>query len=222
MKEIDRYLGLGDSMSSDDFPGKGKGAISLFYRNHPDTTEFNGQDVISLNPRCSLYNLARNGYTSGDVVNLLRKLQLDARQGTTMVTLTVGGNDLLQFLLHKDYSPEKMFQNYENNLHNIIDLLATKIRTFHLIIGTVYDPTRQMGLVVPQIVQKEELIKQLNERIFKLSDSTSIFIADSYTHFMEHATDKWFILPFEPSATGASEIRRVFWDGLQRIEESTK
>lgn len=221
MKEIDKYLGLGDSISSDDFPGNGKGAVSLFYRNHQDTPEFDGLDILSLNPRCDLHNLTRNGYTSGDIVNILKNLQLVTGEGTTMVTLTVGGNDLLQFLVIKDFPTQNMLQNYEYNLYKIVDLLAAKIPTFKLIIGTVYDPVHQVGLIVPQIVQEEQLIQQLNERITKLSDSTSIFLADIYTHFIEHATHDWFIFPFEPSATGASEIRSVFWDTMQRIEENT-
>ena len=76
-----KYLALGDSMSIDTYTGvKGGGAASQFARRFP-ATEF--QD------------LARDGATVPDVRRLLDKI--DGRPD--IITLTLGGNDLLSAAL---------------------------------------------------------------------------------------------------------------------------
>jgi len=64
------YVALGDSMSVDDYPGEGKGAASLLYRNqdhlYPD---FAGRDLVTTCPGIELVILARDGATTVDIVH---------------------------------------------------------------------------------------------------------------------------------------------------------
>jgi len=93
--EFERYIALGDSISTDDYPGEDRGAVSLFYRNTNDIyPDFKGKDLISLYPGIELEALAYDGSTSEDVLNNQLSSIQDTGQ-TTLVTLTVGGNDLL-------------------------------------------------------------------------------------------------------------------------------
>jgi len=93
--EFKQYIGLGDSISTDDYPGKGLGAISLFYKNnnqmHP---RFAGKDLTSLYKSMSLYSLGRDGATSQKVVEE-QLPKLPSEDLSTLATITVGGNDIL-------------------------------------------------------------------------------------------------------------------------------
>jgi lysophospholipase L1-like esterase len=86
------YVALGDSMSIDDYAGGvGRGAASLLWRNHDtDFPDWAGRDLATAGYSAQI--LARDGAVSADV--LQRQLPLiDGRPA--LVTLTMGGNDLL-------------------------------------------------------------------------------------------------------------------------------
>src|SRR5437016_3726173 len=114
-----RYVALGDSMSIDLYPALDAGemdvavalervatagyvaplgAASLLYKNSeeywPDDA---GDDLVSLYPNVEFQNLASDGATIGEVFGE----QLPLLEGTderVLLTLTVGGNDLLSAL----------------------------------------------------------------------------------------------------------------------------
>jgi lysophospholipase L1-like esterase len=76
---IDSYVGLGDSMSIDDYAG-GTGAVRLLAQH------------LSV-PLC---NLARDGATSERVLFSQLPVLSAQKQPPALITLTIGGNDLLQ------------------------------------------------------------------------------------------------------------------------------
>ena len=90
-----RYVGLGDSISIDEYAGgPGWGAISLFYRNKDEIyPEFKGKDLRSLYPEIDLYSLASDGAISSTVLGEQLPALPPGGDDPTIVTLTVGGND---------------------------------------------------------------------------------------------------------------------------------
>src|SRR5437762_10490657 len=103
------YVALGDSMSIDLYPardaaGRGLvappealGAAALLARNHdPTWPEFQGRDLAHLWPGIEVHLFASDGATTETVLlEQLGRLRALDRTAETLVTLTVGGNDLL-------------------------------------------------------------------------------------------------------------------------------
>src|SRR2546423_1782467 len=86
------YVALGDSMSIDDYAGgAGRGAASLLHRNRDgDFPDWAGRDLASAG--LTVRVLARDGATAADVLD--RQLPR-IEQTPALVTVTMGGNDLL-------------------------------------------------------------------------------------------------------------------------------
>lgn len=218
MNEFDKYIGLGDSISGDHYPGKGRGFTSLLYRNHSDYSEFNGKDIVTSFPDCLLHNLTIDGNTSANLFRMLpRQLTNINDEGDVLVTLTIGGNDLIQGLVNSYQPMEQTIQKAEENILKIIELLQKKYRNLSIIIGTIYDPTEYITSLSP-LFPAQDIILDLNNRIVKVGDESQIAVADVYKHFSTHGSIAWHIFPYEPSALGASEIRRVFWDALSNLK----
>src|SRR3954453_6388314 len=86
------YLALGDSISIDAYAGgPGRGAASLLHRNRDDDfPDWAGRDLHTLG--YTLRNLTSDGATSAGVLRS-QLPQVDLR--VDLVTLTMGGNDLM-------------------------------------------------------------------------------------------------------------------------------
>src|SRR6266536_287458 len=108
------YVALGDSMSSDHYPTcdvRGLdappsrldplGAAALLYRNDDARwPEFAGRDLRHQAPAVGFRNLTEDGALVDDVVTEeLSRLGEDSGDPDIVVTLTAGGNDLLDALL---------------------------------------------------------------------------------------------------------------------------
>ena len=92
------YVALGDSISIDDYSGgPGRGGASLLYANRDDDfPDWRGRDLATRYPGSQLELLALDGGTVETVleVELPQLVRLGRRPD--LVSLTVGGNDLLQ------------------------------------------------------------------------------------------------------------------------------
>ena len=111
-----RYIALGDSVSIDLYPALDAGEIdvavalertasagnvapigaaSLLYQNsEAHWPDFIGEDLVTLSPGIEMQNLAQDGATIGDVFGEQLPL-IEASDDPALVTLTIGGNDLL-------------------------------------------------------------------------------------------------------------------------------
>src|SRR5688500_4493956 len=110
------YIALGDSMSIDLYPALDAGATevavalewnsragavaplgaaSLLHRNADDRCpEFAGDDLVSRWPEIGVLNVAEDGATIGDGFGS-QLPQIGESEEPTLMTLSVGGNDLL-------------------------------------------------------------------------------------------------------------------------------
>jgi lysophospholipase L1-like esterase len=110
------YIALGDSMSIDLYPALDAGeadvavalewnsragavaplgAASLLYKNVDERyPEFAGRDLVSEHPGIEYANVAEDAATIGDVFGS-QLPQLEASDEPTLLTLSIGGNDLL-------------------------------------------------------------------------------------------------------------------------------
>ena len=233
------YAALGDSMSTDHYPTcdvrdldlpparlDPLGAAALLYHNDDQRwPEFKGRDLSHRSPGLKSLNLAEDGAMIDDVTTEeLSRLGHDSSDPGFLLTLSAGGNDLLDALTtgrQLDKAVRKIRQRYAELVETIRDELPRAT----LVLTTVYDPTDGTGgLPGMEGVGSlpVEYLDEFNEHVRETAASmTGTVVADVHRHFLGHGvtareSDRWYWRRsmIEPNARGASEIRRVWWEAL--------
>ena len=247
------YIALGDSMSIDLYPALDAGEIdvavalerdvnagnvaplgaaSLLYRNDdarwPDDK---GADLVTHHPGITFRNLAGDGATIGDVFGE-QMPQVEESDEDTLMTLTVGGNDLLSAFSTKPRA--SLLQAIARDVAEAYDLLVDTMRRTRpnalILLSTISDPSDRLGHI-PGVLENVGklpvgILDGLNDHLRRLAAGTpNVALADVHAHFMGHGAsapeaERWYWRrsPLEPNAVGANEIRRVWRDVLEEEE----
>jgi lysophospholipase L1-like esterase len=234
------YLALGDSMSTDEYPtcdltGAANvpsqlipaGAASLLYQNRDDLwPQFAGRDLATRYPAIEATILAWDGAMIEDVMtDELARVGHDSLDPTLLVTLTAGGNDLLDALMVERSLPavvEEIMERY----HELVESLREEFPNATLLLTTVYDPTDASG-TLPGLSEYYgtlpiEHLHRFNDHIRRLAaDGPRTRLADVHQRFLGHgmsaaSAERWYWSGslVEPNARGASEIRAAWWEAL--------
>jgi lysophospholipase L1-like esterase len=251
---ISRYIALGDSMSIDLYPALDAGetevsvalewssragsvaplgAASLLCRNDDGRyPEFEGRDLVSLYGDVRYENFAEDGATIGDVFGS-QIPQLSESDEATLITLSVGGNDLLSAFANRPDAGllAGVVRDVAEALEFLVESLERARPNVTLILTTVYDPsdeTRKVpGLFDGAGKLPLEALHDLNARIRRMAGhARRAAVADAYQHFLGHGItapekDRWYWKRslIEPNAAGASEIRRLWLHALQTLTD---
>jgi lysophospholipase L1-like esterase len=181
------YLALGDSISIDDYTGvRGGGAASQLARK------------LGL----ELADLTLDGNTTQGVLADLAR----APAAADIVTLTVGGNDLLGGDL-----PRAILRR--------LDQIAERIQPLgsRVVVNTVYDPSdgdndvgrRELGLSRLATIELRRRLNAVNRGIAKLARGRGFLLADLERLFHGHglaSNESWFVQVIEPNLAGATAI----------------
>jgi lysophospholipase L1-like esterase len=250
-----QYVALGDSMSIDLYPALDAGetdvavalewdaaagqvaplgAASLLHRNvdeqHP---EFAGNDLIARWPDIGALNLAEDGATIGDVFGI-QLTQLSESEEPTLITLSVGGNDLLSAFENRPIPDllARIVGDIADGYEFLLQALRRARPQSSIILTTVYDPSdgtkKVPGLFDNMGPLPIQSLHDLNARIAELASNTrDCALADVHGHFLGHGVtandeERWYWKRswIEPNAAGASEIRRVWLDALPKLTEN--
>ncbi|MDB4882501.1 MAG: hypothetical protein JWL95_1267 [Gemmatimonadetes bacterium] len=204
------------------------GAASLLYRND-DTRwpEEQGADLVSYYPGIELHTLATDGATIGDVFGE-QMPQIAPSEERTLVTITVGGNDLLSAFANR---PRKsLLEAIARDVGEAYEFLVDAVRRTRpnalLLLTTIYDPSDRLGKI-PGVLEEAgtlplSVLEGLNDRLRELAGGTpGAVLADVHAHFLGHGAsvpeeERWYWRRslIEPNAVGASEIRRVWRNAL--------
>ena len=236
------YVALGDSMSTDHYPTcdvrevdvppdhlDPLGAAALLYRNDDlRWPELRGQDLTHGSPDVEFLNLAEDGVMIDDVATEeLARLGRDARDPGILITLTAGGNDLLDALAASE-GLDKAVTRIVRRYTDLVDTVRDELLRATLVLTTVYDPTdgtgRLPGLDTYGRLPLEHL-DRFNDHVRDIAGATpGAVLADVHRHFLGHGVtapepERWYWRRnlIEPSARGASEIRRVWWEALDQL-----
>jgi len=242
------YVALGDSMSIDLYPALDAGevdvvvalervadagavaplgAASLLYRNDDARwPEEQGADLASYYPGIAFQNLAADGSTIGDVFGE-QMSQLDTSDERTLVTITVGSNDLFSAFANKPR--RSLLDSIARDVGDAYEFMLDAVRRTRpnalVLLTTIYDPSDRLGRIPGVLEQAGALplpvLDELNDRIRTLARGTpGTALADVHAHFLGHGAsapdeERWYWRRslIEPNALGASEIRRV-WRGV--------
>lgn len=247
------YVALGDSLSIDLFPALDAGEIdvavalerdplagrvaplgaaSLLYQNDdarwPDEQ---GLDLVSRYPGIGYRNLASDGATIGDVFGE-QLAQLEGSDEATLVTLTVGGNDLLSAFSSKPRPAlmERIARDVAEGYELLVEAIRRERPQSLILLTSLYDPSDGQGRI-PGILEDVGALPLhvqhgFNAGIRALAEGTpGTAFADVHGHFLGHGAsapegERWYWRRslVEPGAVGASEIRRVWRTALDDAE----
>jgi lysophospholipase L1-like esterase len=230
------YVALGDSISIDEYAGgPGRGAASLLARNRDDDfPAWQGRDLSTVHPGSRFELLATDGGTTETLldVQLPRLARLSVQPD--LVTLTVGGNDLLGA-----YGDTRAARRVVDTVRHRLDATLRTLRQHtapgaRLVVGTVYDPSDGTGdaaaLGLPPWPDAVTVVGELNAAIRQVAVANAATIADVHAAFLGHgvlagdprrpeprpaARDLWYCDVIEPNAWGASAVRASFWNALR-------
>jgi len=172
------YLALGDSMSIDDYTGvEGGGAASQFYRSLGEGWRFDDRTLDG----CRMPHVPRDA--TGHVI-----------------TLTIGGNDLLW------NQEEYLAQGLEGFGREHLALLESLRRANPnalLIVGDIYHPDAQLD------DRQQEALAAANRAIRSNCLRVGARLAAIYETFRGHEKD-YLCLQIEPALAGATAIAELF------------
>jgi lysophospholipase L1-like esterase len=250
------FVALGDSVSMDLYPALDAGEIdiavalerdptagnvaplgaaSLLYQNDDARwPEDQSDDLVSRYPGITMQNLATDGATIGDVFGE-QLAQLEPSDDATLVTLSVGGNDLLSAFSNRPRSSllEAIARDVGEAYEFLLDAIRRTRPSSLILLTTIYDPSDRSGRI-PGVLEDAgvlplSVLEGMNARIARLADGTpNAAVGDVYTHFIGHGAsapeaERWYWRRslIEPNAQGAHEIRRVWRDAVDAADAAT-
>ena len=208
------------------------GAASLLYRNDDSRwPEECGDDLASRFPGITFANLASDGATIGDVFGE-QLPQLEESDAPSLITLTIGGNDLLSAVGNKPRLSllEAIARDVAEAYEFLLDALHRSRPKAVVVLATIYDPSDGTAHIPGVLEQAGPLplsvLAGLNERIRTLAAGTPrTALADVYAHFMGHGVtapedERWYWKRslIEPNALGANEIRRLWRETVDELD----
>jgi lysophospholipase L1-like esterase len=225
------YVALGDSISIDDYAGgPGKGAASLLARNGDrDFPDWQGRDLGD----ASWLSLATDGATTATVLGdqLPRLARLTKKP--SIVTLTIGGNDVLRCYGDTGAALRTVRTVGERVAETLQRLAEQAHPSAQVVVGTVYDPsdgTADAGRVgLPPWPDVVEVLATLNRTLRSVAEDHGATVAEIHERFRGHGLtagdpaqadprpanrDLWYCNIIEPNAWGASGVRAAFWEAL--------
>jgi lysophospholipase L1-like esterase len=225
------YVALGDSMSIDAYAGgPGRGAASLVHRNlDADFPNWAGRDLNTLGYEA--LNLTHDGATTAGVL----EQQLPRLDRPDLVTITVGGNDLMGAYGHNT-AAEAVIRTVVEHGETILNRVsAAFVGSPRIVVTTVYDPSDGTGALpgdaLPPWPDGPRLVRALNEALSGLASRHDAVVADMHAHFLGHGATTgdpgqphprpdnrqlWYCDTIEPNAWGAHEIRCTWWEAFDR------
>lgn len=226
-------------MSIDEYAGGlGRGGASLFARNRDiDFPDWRGRDLQSLLPGLRWHMLATDGGTTqtllGSQLPALGRLDVEP----AVVTVTVGGNDVLSAYGDTRYALEIVRVVRDRVGRALLQLGRLSRPDASVIVGTVYDPSdgtadaSRVGLPPwPGVV---EVLDRLNAALREVSAEHGAQVAEIHRHFLGHGVsagdpaqpeprpfsrELWYRHIIEPNAWGASGVRAAFWEAFHRAQ----
>jgi acyl-CoA thioesterase I len=222
------YIALGDSISIDVYPAADAarrypgrfstdklGAASLLVKNDDQLwPEFRGREL-----KIPATDLTADGATTE---SLLRQVErIATSDDPTLITITAGGNDLLGHIGSRGPNPApEIAERLRAAIHRVLE----KRPNATILVSTVYDPSDGTNVLDGRgrLDREAEWLKDYNERVRRLVETDRrLKLADIHRHFLGHGltapeNERWYLREsiIEPSARGASEVRRLWLDAI--------
>ena len=230
------YAALGDSISIDDYAGgPGRGGASLLHANRDDDfPEWRGRDLRAADPDTAFAMLATDGATTRTLLDV-QLPRLATLPPPSLVTLTIGGNDLLGAFGDTALA-RRVIADVAAAVGRALDRITSALApSGRVVVGTVYDPSDGTGdtgrLGLPPWPDGVAVIAELNERLRATAAAGGAAVAEIAARFSGHGLSAgdprspsarppdrnlWFCHLIEPNAWGADGVRAAFWEACRQ------
>ncbi len=230
------YVALGDSISIDLYAGgRGRGGASLLARNRDDDFPgWRGRDLATTRPELGFALLATDGGTTASVLDVQLPRLESCGAAPRVVTLTVGGNDVLAGYGDTRRALE-IVGIVGRRVGRTLDRLQALVAPGDpVVVGTVYDPSDGTGeawrVGLPPWPDVVDVLGELNATLRAVAAEHGAVVADVHGRFLGHGlragnpgqhharpADRrlWYCNIIEPNAWGADAVRASFWAALQ-------
>ncbi len=205
------------------------GAASLLHANDDARwPEFAGCDLTTARPDVVFRRLVEEGASIGDLFGE-QLAAVEESEVRGLVTLTAGATEVMSLLVRRP--TVEIVRQAAFDIADAYEFLVDAIRRLRpngtLLLATVCDPSDGTALLPGVDAEKRpvrlEALAIVNDRIRELAAGTpGCRLADLHAHFLGHGVEAepknrwyWRRSPLEPSAMGASEVRRVWLDALE-------
>ena len=231
------YAALGDSISIDEYAGgPGLGGASLFAHNRDDIfPQWRGRDLATVHPGLCHNVLAVDGGTTETLLD--HQLPQLERSGDPLavVTLTVGGNDLLAAYADTPRA-RRVIKVVRRRVREALRRLRRLMQASSspIIVGTVYDPSDGTGdaarVGLPAWPDVVDLLGELNAELRSVAAEHRAAVAEIHQRFLGHGLlqgdptqahprpadrELWYCNVIEPNIWGADGVRAAFWDAFR-------
>jgi lysophospholipase L1-like esterase len=233
LPDATEYVALGDSISIDDYAGgPGRGAASLLARNlDSDFPDWQGRDLGD----SSWCSLATDGATTATVLDVQLPRLARLSRKPSLVTLTIGGNDVLGCYGDTSAALRTVRTVGERVAETLERLAGLAQPSAHVVVGTVYDPSDGTGdagrVGLPPWPEVVEVLATLNRTLRSVAEQHGAAVAEIHERFLGHGLAAgnpaqgdprpagrglWYCNIIEPNAWGASAVRAAFWEAMKR------
>jgi len=229
------YVALGDSISIDVYAGgPGRGGASLLARNRDDLfPDWRGRDLATKRPELGFGLLATDGGTTASLLEVQLPQLESSRAVPRVVTLTVGGNDVLSAYGDTRGALE-VVEVVGARVGRALDRLQALVPPGDpVVVGTVYDPSDGTGetwrVGLPPWPDVVAVLAELNATLRAVAGRHGAVVADIHGRFLGHGLEAgnpgqsrarprdralWYCNIIEPNAWGADAVRGAFWAAL--------
>ncbi len=232
------YVALGDSISIDDYSGgPGCGGASLLFANRDDDfPEWRGHDLLSADRDTRFSLLATDGATVRTLLDKQLPRLKGLRPRPTLVTVTIGGNDLLGAYGDTGAARRVIVRVQAALARAVPEIAGLLAPSGRIVVGTVYDPSDGTGdavqLGLPSWPDGVAVIEELNAVLREVAACHGATVAEIAEHFRGHGLlagdpaqpdprpavrDLWFCHLIEPNAWGAGGVREAFWTATHPV-----
>jgi lysophospholipase L1-like esterase len=234
------YVALGDSISIDLYAGgPGRGGASLLARNRDDDFPgWRGHDLATARPELGFGLLATDGGTTASLLDVQLPRLESSGAVPRVVTLTVGGNDVLGAYGDTPLALE-IVSVVGARVGRALDRLHALVPPADpVVVGTVYDPSDGTGeawrVGLPPWPDVVDVLAELNATLRAVASEHAAVVADIHGRFLGHGLQAgnpgqddarpgdralWYCHVIEPNAWGANAVRGAFWAALQEHGE---
>jgi lysophospholipase L1-like esterase len=231
------YVALGDSISIDEYAGgPGRGGASLLARNcDEDFPVWRGRDLATLWPQLGFHLLAVDGGTTRSLLDAQLPRLEASRVLPRVVTLTVGGNDVLSAYGDTRRALE-IVRVVRTRVGQALARLAALLPPGDpVVVGTVYDPSDGTGdaprVGLPPWPDVVAVLGELNAALSAVAAEHGALVADVHGRFLGHGLARgnvaqrnprppdrglWYCDVIEPNAWGADAVRAAFFEALHQ------
>lgn len=159
-----RYMALGDSLTA----GYGalpatQGYVYRLYR----------EEVFDKVPHTLFSNAGVPGVTSRQVLDHQVPQAIEAFR-PSVITITVGGNDLLRIL--KGENPNLVLSEFQANFAQILGALRTALPNTRIYVSNLY--------TIPQIAGADQVVPLFNQIVAGVAGMYNVPVADVYSRFL--------------------------------------